>query len=141
MASDLLISVHKRFADDLLNGRKTVELRRRPIRAGKGSRIWIYCTVPLGVVSGVGIVASIVAGSTDWVWRHYGKAAAVSKTEFYEYFRDRDEAHAIVFSEVSRLKRPPTLAQLRTKARLHPPQFYSRLNESQVRFLEELSEG
>jgi predicted transcriptional regulator len=47
-----LLSLHPRPAKAILSGRKTLELRRRPLHFAAGSRVLIYATMPEGALVG-----------------------------------------------------------------------------------------
>ena len=131
MCSDILISLHPRHCDNLVSGRKTVELRRRKVAVRPGTRVWIYSTRPRACIEACAIVEAVFSGSHDELWTTFGEKAAVSRCEFDHYFAGTVDAHAIVFREVATLKRSIKLNELRRRlAGFHPPQFFKRLAPS-----------
>jgi predicted transcriptional regulator len=52
-ASDALISIRPGYANAILDGTKTIELRRRVPELVSGTRLWIYATRPTAAVVGV----------------------------------------------------------------------------------------
>ena len=131
MCSDILISLHPRHCDNLVNGRKTVELRRRKMAVQPGTRVWIYSTHPRAQVEACAIVDGVFSGSHDELWNAFSDKVAVSRCEFDHYFAETADAHAIVLREVAPLKRSIKLKELRRKLDgFHPPQFFKRLDPS-----------
>ena len=131
MCSDILISLHPRHCDNLVSGRKTVELRRRKIAVRPGTRVWIYSTRPRACIEACAIVEDVFSGSHDELWDAFGDKVAVSRGEFDHYFAGTVDAHAIVLREVATLKRSIKLKELRRRlAGFHPPQFFKRLAPS-----------
>ena len=131
MCSDILISLHPRHCDNLVSGRKTVELRRRKMAVQPGTRVWIYSTHPRARVEACAIVEGLFSGSHDELWNTFGDKVAVSRCEFDHYFAGTADAHAIVLREVTPLKRSIKLKELRRRlAGFHPPQFFKRLDPS-----------
>lgn len=127
-AEDILISVHPRHVDNMVRGRKTVELRRRPLKLADGCRVWVYCTLPRGSVEVLGIVRTVVAAPPSIIWRDYGGQSGVTKVEFDAYYEGADTAYAIVFSSVEKLDLTFALAEIRRHLNnFHPPQFFKRL--------------
>lgn len=125
---NILISVHPRHVDSLVSGRKTVELRRRPLKLSEGCRVWIYCTLPRGAVEAVGIVATVVAAAPSEIWHSYGKRCGITKAEFDTYYSGADVAYAVVFSSVMKLPLTFALGEIRRHfASFQPPQFFKRL--------------
>ena len=99
MCSDILISLHPRHCDNLVSGRKTVELRRRKMAVQPGTRVWIYSTHPRACVEACAIVDGVFSGSHDELWNAFGDKVAVSRCEFDHYFAGTTDAHAIVLRE------------------------------------------
>lgn len=127
-AEDILISVHPRHVDNMVRGRKTVELRRRPLRLADGCRVWIYCTLPRGSVEALGIVRTVVAAPPSVIWHDYGWQSGITKAEFDAYYEGADTAYAIEFSSVEKLDLTFGLAEIRRHlSSFHPPQFFKRL--------------
>lgn len=131
MCSDILISLHPRHCDNLVSGRKTVELRRRKMSVRPGTRVWIYTTRPRACVEACAIVEAVFSGSHDELWNAFSDKVAVSRCEFDHYFSGTVDAHAIVLREVAPLARSIKLNELRRRlAGFHPPQFFKRLTPS-----------
>lgn len=128
--ANILISVDERHVQNMLNGTKTIELRRRAIRIPKGSKVWIYSKVPVGEVCAYGIVEKVVEASPSEIWKNYGHVSGISLSEFNNYFSDRDKGCAIVFSRINKLQNNIPLSLIRDKLQsFHPPQFFKYLNE------------
>lgn len=131
MCSDILISLHPRHCDNLLKGRKTVELRRRKMAVQPGTRVWIYSTRPKACLEAHATVERVFSGPHDELWNTFGDKVAVSRCEFDRYFAGTVVAHAIVLRDVVPLKRSINLKELRKRlAGFHPPQFFKWLAPS-----------
>jgi len=125
---DILISVHPRHVDNMVRGKKTVELRRRPLKLAAGCRVWIYCTLPRGSVEALGVVRTVVAAPPSEIWRAHGQQSGITKAEFDAYYDGTDTAYAIVFSSIEKLDLTFALAEIRRHlSSFHPPQFFKRL--------------
>ena len=128
-ACEALISIKPQYADAILDGRKTVELRRGRVKIGPGSRLWIYSTLPRGQIEGVAVVDGVVTGSPATIWKRYREQACISKQEFDSYADGRDVMSAILIREVIRTEQKLALSLLRSKIRsFHPPQFMARID-------------
>lgn len=127
-SDDILISVDERHAMSILNGEKTVELRRRAIRLAPESRVWIYSKIPRGYVEVLAIVDRVIADEPCSIWARYGNRSAIARCEFDEYFGDLELGYAILFKEVHRLKPILSLEDIRFRfSTFQPPQFFKRL--------------
>jgi len=126
--SDILISVHGRFVDGMLSGTKRVELRRRTPKISAGTRLWIYNTAPVAAVTAMAVLDKVQTLPPDMLWREYHSVLDLSFSEFERYVAGRTEVAALCLRSVHAL-RPVSLGQMRqVDPKLHPPQFYLRLN-------------
>ncbi|MHA1598256.1 MAG: transcriptional regulator [Alphaproteobacteria bacterium] len=125
---DILISVEERHASNMLAGKKSVELRRKPLNISSGTRVWVYSKLPRGQVQALAFVDEVVAGTPEKIWNSHGAQSAITKSEFDAYFADAKTGYAIVFEEVRPLAPILSLSSIREKiSHFHPPQFFKRL--------------
>ncbi len=128
----LFLSIHPRYVQAILDGRKTVELRKRVPRAEVGSQLVIYASMPTCAVVASAIIDRVDATERDQLWKDVGKLAAVTRAEFDDYFRTHSLAVGIHFSKVKVFEKPITLAELReTWQTFHPPQQFRYLSIDQ----------
>ncbi len=131
--NDILISLHPEHTENVLSGRKTVELRRRRLRVGPGTRVWIYTKQPRSRVDAYAIVREVYEGSQEELWAKFGDQVAISRSDFDNYLSGSETGCAIVFASVSRLARAVGLDEIRRKvAKFHPPQFFKRLEPNSI---------
>jgi predicted transcriptional regulator len=128
-SADILISLKPRHAEQVLQGNKTIELRRRRPHVEPGTKAWIYATAPVAEIKGSACIERIVTGPTNEVWRNFGKRTGISRTEFDNYFDGCHTAHALVLTDIRVLNRPLSLERMRKLVTgFQPPQFFCRLN-------------
>lgn len=140
-ASDAIISICPGYASTILDGTKTIELRRRIPSLDKGTRLWIYATHPTAAVVGVVTIADVSRGHPRTIWQKHRTGTGVDYASFAEYFAGAAEAIAIVLDTARRV-RPVTLGQLReVRASFHPPQVLVRLTLSEAKALEKLAKS
>lgn len=126
--SNLLISLQGTFADKIVSGEKTVELRRRRIRASKGSHLWLYVKSPRATIEARAVISETIEGSPSEIWNEFGRECGIRREEFKAYFADADRAFAILIGKVRCLRTALTLQDIRkVAADFQPPQFYKRL--------------
>lgn len=128
---EIIISIKPRFAENIFNGSKTVELRTRRPNIEPGTRIWIYATSPVAEICGFADLDKITSGTPLEIWRKLGSKTAISNAEFDAYFEGRDTAHALELTNVMKMKTRIPLERIRELVRnFHPPQFFARVNEA-----------
>lgn len=126
---DVLISLKPKHAACIFAGSKTVELRRRRPNISPGTSVWIYATAPIAALGGYATLNRIESDNPAAIWKKFGTITGISKTEFDEYFLNRETAHAMVFGEINVLKNPIVLTRMKEMVNgFHPPQFFCRLN-------------
>ena len=138
-ASDAIISIHPEYATAILDGTKTIELRRRIPSLGQGARLWIYATRPTVAIVGIATIASVSRAHPRAIWQKHRSATGVDYASFTEYFAGTTEAVAILLAAVRRVQ-PITLGELRRiRAGFHPPQVLVRLTSKETQVLEKLA--
>jgi len=126
---EILISIRPEYVAKILNGEKTVELRRRNLKVTPGTRVWIYSKAPHGAVKAHAEITAVVTAEPDRLWRQFHSCVGVTYREFRAYFGAVDEGCALVLSNVVRLEKHISLRMMRKKVTsFHPPQFYTKLN-------------
>ncbi len=121
----LFISLRPRFAELLLNGRKTVELRRVEPAVSPGTLVLLYASSPLRALVGTGVVLGVSVASSDDIWTRLGSLTGLSRAEYDRYFQGAATAVAISLGRLRRLERPVPLPELREgRSWFRPPQSF-----------------
>ena len=138
-ASDAIISIHPGYADAILDGTKTIELRRRIPELANGTRLWIYATRPTAAVVGVATISDVNRAHPRTIWQKHRDGAGVDHASFMKYFHGAQEAVAILLDAVKRVG-PITIEELREiRDRFHPPQVLLRLTNAEAKALQRLA--
>lgn len=123
---NVLISLEERHAENILDGTKTVELRRRPMQIAIGATVWFYVKVPVGSVIGCAKVAGVHTLALSTLWNRFGPVSGLQRREFFDYFSGLPTAFALGLKEPCRLAKPIPLSELRdVSSGFHPPQFFA----------------
>jgi len=126
--ADILISVADVYVTQILNGLKTVELRRRTLRISPGTRIWIYAKSPRSHVQAVAIADQIVTAPPEDIWRDFKNRVGISFDEFTKYFDGTARGCAVLLKQIGRIDPEIPLNELRQRIKhFHPPQFFKKL--------------
>lgn len=122
---DVVLSVRPNYSDKIMDGRKTIELRRRfPVSAPKGTIAYIYSTSPVRAMVGSAEIAEVVKLSVPDLWKKYGKMAQIERQAFDDYFSGLDRGVALKFKNVRRFARKIDLSELRKRFAFEPPQSF-----------------
>lgn len=120
-----VLSIRPTYVERILDGRKTIELRRRfPIPLEPGSDVLLYSTSPVQSIVAIASLESVIELAVSWLWRTCGHAAAVTRQEFESYFEGRQRGYALRLDCVRRLAKPIHLSDLARRFEFSPPQSY-----------------
>lgn len=132
----VLLSVRPRFADALLDGTKTVEMRRRPMRLHAGTLCLLYASSPTRALTGALSVADVDHGTPDELWRRHGARTALTRDEYDDYLDGRSTASALLVTAVIAFHTPVPLAELRRRSDAFvAPQSYRFVDDGELKTL------
>ena len=124
-----IISLKPQYAELILSGEKTVELRNRIVRMKPGTVIWIYATKPVGGIVALAELDSVVHDTPAEIWIRFEREMCIDRAHFDSYINNRESVSALILSSVRRLQQSVTLDRIRRSVSdFQPPQFYSRLS-------------
>ncbi|MGW9043476.1 ASCH domain-containing protein [Streptomyces lydicus] len=129
----MLLSVHPRFATAILDGTKTVEVRRQRVAAPPGTRVLLYATAPTMAIVGMARIASVQVASPREVWSASRTSVGISQREYDEYMSGATRASGLSLEEPITFEDPVPLVALRASGSFHPPQSYRYLTGEDLR--------
>jgi len=128
----MILSIRPRYVESILNGTKSVELRRTRPNVEVGQPIAIYSTSPVASIVAVARVAEVSIGSPTAVWDSARDSAAVTREEFRHYFFGCSTAVAIHLDQVEVLEDTVTLGHMRKQMAFQPPQTWHFVDERRL---------
>jgi predicted transcriptional regulator len=121
----ILMSIKPKYAEKIIFGSKTIELRRVAPNLNKSEVILIYESSPVKAITGYAFISSITKSSPAEVWNLFSCEAQISKDDFDTYYDGTEHAFAIHITNATRFIAPISLADLRSENILtNPPQSY-----------------
>ena len=123
---NVLLSVKPQYANLLVDGIKTIELRKKfPEDIIKGTKLIIYSSSPEKEVIGECSIFKVEKLSIDKLWNRVATKAMISWESFSEYFANHTHGYAIQVYKPLRYKKPLKLDMLPSVKKLtRPPQSY-----------------
>lgn len=110
---EILISVKPQYANPIVDGIKTVELRKRfPLDLEIGTRLFIYSSFPEKKVIGECRVKKIERLPISILWNRYSSKALIEWEDFSSYFAGHEQGIAIHIHSEKRYKRPISLPEV-----------------------------
>jgi predicted transcriptional regulator len=125
----VLLSVKPAYAELLVAGTKTIELRRRfPEDIARGTTMLIYASSPVQAVIGECVIASVDKLPLKELWAKSSRDAMIPWSDFRAYFSGKDHGYAITVQSAKKYRLAIPLAALSRSAGYEspasPPQSY-----------------
>jgi predicted transcriptional regulator len=127
-----MLSIRPRFAEAILRGDKTVELRRTRIHAHAGTLVVLYSSSPTRSVLGTAVLDEIIEAQPTELWPRVKDDAGVTQIEFDQYYENAARGYGLRLRDAVPLATPTSLHSIRANAGLEPPQSFRYVNRFQV---------
>jgi predicted transcriptional regulator len=122
---DVVFSIKPDYCDKIVEGHKTIELRRRfPSSVPEGTTALIYATSPTRALLGVAKIGRVHRRPPQEIWDTFSGLVCITRHDFDCYFDGVDSGYAIELKHARRLRRPLMLSELRDRFSFEPPQSY-----------------
>jgi predicted transcriptional regulator len=99
------MSIHPRYADAIMDGRKEVEFRKRSL-APDIETVWVYATVPVQRVVGCFRIASTDVAAPAQLWDRHSAVGCIAQEDFDRYYSGHTCGAAIQIASVQQLSTP-----------------------------------
>jgi len=138
----ILISIKERFVNQILSGKKTIELRKAEPKASRGDSMIIYTTQPKKAVTAIAVIDEILVLTPEKMWELYHEHLGIDKESYDAYYKSYNKAVGIKFREVIPLNAEILLSAIKLiHPNFSPPQTFKYLNKFQAfRDFKKLSE-
>ncbi|WP_420609458.1 ASCH domain-containing protein [Candidatus Poriferisodalis sp.] len=130
-ARALVLSLKPRFAEAILDGTKTIEVRRIMPRITVPTLALLYASGAIRALVGTCVVRSVARYPTEELWQQHGAHTALSRAEFNTYLVGRDSGVALLLEHPKPLAVPIPLHTLRQAHGFRPPQSLAYVNHAQ----------
>ena len=117
----VLLSIKPQFAFKIFEGTKKFEFRKVIFKNPNIKTVIVYASSPVQRVIGEFEIENILSSNPNEIWRQTKNHSGISEDFFYEYFGDRDIAHAIKIKSTKKYKLP---LHLKENFDVFPPQSY-----------------
>jgi predicted transcriptional regulator len=125
---DIIMSLRPRYARLILEGRKTIEFRRRFSRRHVGARVLFYVSSPVQAFQFTATIGAVHCSFPRELWVAHHCNGGVDEGTFDAYFAGASHGYALALQEVRPLSRALRLADALVRCpELMPPQSYKTL--------------
>jgi predicted transcriptional regulator len=122
---NVIFSIRPEYADKIMSGNKTVELRRRfANEAVIGAIAFIYSSAPAQRMIGYATIRDVRRMQVQKIWRKYSSTACITKSAFDKYFAGTEHGYAIELTDVTALDEPISARELTQRFGFRAPQSY-----------------
>ena len=140
----LLISIKPEYAQKILDGEKTVELRKTRTRLKPGDIVLVYVSSPQQVIAGFFEVESVeifenLPKQKNNFWDKIKNKAHIKEKDFNDYYKRASIGVAIFITKVHKFDNTAKLIKLKQKIKnFTPPQSYRYLKPKEIEILESI---
>lgn len=117
----VLLSIKPEFAFKIFEGEKKFEFRKVIFKKPNIRTVVVYASSPVQRVIGEFEIDDILTSDPNEIWEMTKNFSGISEDFFYEYFADREIAHAI---KIKKTKKYRKSLCLREDFNVLPPQSY-----------------
>ena len=117
----MLLSINPQHVENILNGTKQFEYRKRCCRRTDVDTIVIYSTYPVMKVVAEVSVEEIIVDTIKKVWNKTKNYAGISEEFFLEYYEGKEQAVAYKLGVIKKFPKPKKLSDFGVS---HPPQSF-----------------
>ena len=118
-----LLSIKPEFVEEIIEGRKKFEYRKKVFKRSDVSSIVVYATKPYGKVVGEFEIENILEEGIDKLWNDTKHFSGISEEFFYKYFKDRESGFAIQIKEFEEYEEHLELAEFDSTLKAAPQSF------------------
>ena len=135
----MLISIKTKYANQIFNGTKLYEYRRKSIgEKNCNKKIFVYSSEEEKAIVGYIIVDKILEGNIDYILEATNNK---NNGDIIDYFNGCDKCYALKIAKAVKFKNPIYLSEIKKEEKnFVVPQFYRYIKENEYIY-EELKEG
>lgn len=98
----VILSIKPYYAEKILNGEKTYELRKSIFKVPNIKTVIIYASSPISRIIGEFEIDGIIHEEITILWKKTKQFTAVNKLFFDEYFANKEKGYAIKIKNIKR---------------------------------------
>ncbi|WP_299550988.1 ASCH domain-containing protein [Seonamhaeicola sp.] len=117
----VLLSIKPEFAFKIFDGIKKFEFRKVIFKKPEIKTVIVYASSPVKRVIGEFEIDDIITSSPKDLWETTKLQSGITEDFFYEYFANREIAHAIKIKETKKYNQPLCIKE---DFNVFPPQSY-----------------
>ncbi len=122
---DIVMSIRPVYAAKIVDGIKTVELRRRFTKAAAtGTVVLVYSSSPIRAIVGYAQIKEVHHLPIREIWQDFGAAACINRHDFDQYFSGVKYGNAIVLETARKFSQCIEIADLQANFDFVPPQSF-----------------
>jgi predicted transcriptional regulator len=142
----LLLSIKPEYADKILAGKKTVELRRVRTRLEAGDLVLVYVTSPQQILVASLEVERVITENLPQnkknFWEQVKDKAGITYQDFQRYYQGASLGVAIFFNNKNIFNNPIKLTTLKKKLpAINPPQSYRYITDHEFKVITKLADN
>jgi predicted transcriptional regulator len=123
--NSILLSIKPPFANLIVDGIKTVELRRK-FPEVSNTKCFIYSSSPTQAIIGECFIETVEKLSIEELWMRYSEQSMIGWAEYSKYFSEKEYGYALILKKYLRYEQPIKIDVKVPSGR--PPQSFCYIN-------------
>lgn len=117
------MSIKPIYAERIFNGEKKFEYRKNIFKKKDIDTVVVYATKPVGKVIGEFKISRIIKDKPSLIWEETKLNSGICESDYFEYFKERENAIAIGIKNIKIYDRPLELGEINPEIK-NPPQSF-----------------
>ena len=126
MSKEILLSIRPQYAELIVEGIKTVELRRSFSKSSENKKCYIYSSSPTKAVIGECYISNVEELPLNELWKKHSNESMIGWDDFSTYFSGKEKGFAITITREKKYEKPILIQDEFKMSR--PPQSFCYIN-------------
>lgn len=125
----IILSIHPKYANAILEGDKKVEFRRNGVPECISYMV-LYATAPVQKIVGYCEISDCVVSTPKQLWQMYNMLGEITKKDFFEYYKNYEAGKCYLINKFHKLEEPMNISEATKLER--PPQSFAYLEDEEI---------
>ena len=119
----VLMPIYPIYIEEIFNGIKKYEFRRKIFKNKDVDTVVMYATVPVKKIVGEFKIKNIICDTPENLWKLHHKIDEESHKNFLNYLKDLEKAYAIEITDIKKYPNPLEIQELFPNLKKIPQSF------------------
>ena len=127
---NVLLSIKPKYANQIVNGKKKFEFRKKIFKEFDNQKIYIYSSFPVKKIIGFFYYSRILKNKPEKIWEDCKNFGGITEKDFFNYFLQKEIGFAIEISYFKKFSKSNQLELKDLSESRYPPQSFIYVREN-----------